>query len=238
MSKKEVKNGVALIFAERRRQVYKLGYNKEHDMQHEEFELAQAAACYTACSAGLQIRERKLRQNREIFEDPWPFTRGSDSRPWGEDDDTVITMPRGTTLGLELLVKAGAMLAAEIDRLKRRYGTAVTIRWSMGKGDGVTYISRTLPRCLDTKLYDFARIATCYAASAGNINLRVLDSKPNREAYVDPWPHLYKPDHRPRRDGELTFPSEPEERVQMLALAGGYTVKAIEHWRRGPALKE
>lgn len=113
-----------------------------------------------------------------------------------------------------------------------------TIRWSMGKGDGVTYISRTLPRCLDTKLYDFARIATCYAASAGNINLRVLDSKPNREAYVDPWPHLYKPDHRPRRDGELTFPSEPEERVQMLALAGGYTVKAIEYWRRGPALKE
>jgi hypothetical protein len=89
--------GAKLIAAERRRQVEAEGWTPEHDAQHAAGELARAAACYA-----LPQRERTTSPGL-------PFPRGW---PWGvrawkpEPGDRVRE-----------LVKAGGLIAAEIDRL-------------------------------------------------------------------------------------------------------------------------
>ncbi len=42
----EKKTGVELIAEERQRQIYVEGWSPEHDSNHEEGQLAEAAACY------------------------------------------------------------------------------------------------------------------------------------------------------------------------------------------------
>lgn len=91
----DVKTGVDLITEERARQVSEEGWTPAHDDEHVEDELAMAALCYaypSAYTGGVPIM--------------WPW----DKKWW---------KPKGRVIDL---VRAGALIAAEIDRLQRRKG--------------------------------------------------------------------------------------------------------------------
>jgi hypothetical protein len=88
-----MKTGIELIAEERDRQISQEGWTPEHDNQHDGFELADAAAAYALHASG----EFSLARRH------WPFDDGF--KP--SDDPT------------RNLVKAGALIAAEIDRLAR-----------------------------------------------------------------------------------------------------------------------
>lgn len=108
-----VLGGVDLIALERRRQLQVEGWTAEHDDAHDDEELSVAAACYAV--AGLN--------NIEVVD------RGTvDAWPWDEIWDKREQHPR-----LRRLVIAGALIAAEIDRLLRA-GTPL-VEAVHGKGD-------------------------------------------------------------------------------------------------------
>lgn len=95
--------GVELIAAERHRQIEKEGWTPEHDDVHTKGELVRAAVCY--CEANnLELTENEDGENL-IESGYWPFDE-SDWKPTPEDR-------------VRELVKAGALLAAEIDRIQR-----------------------------------------------------------------------------------------------------------------------
>ena len=103
------RSGVERIADERRRQIEVEEYSAEHDDPHDEGELAMAAVCY---AAPVRIYEMRQRGNWSVtFSDPWPWNDEDDKRPFGEPspDDRI-----------RLLEKAGALIAAEIDRLLRK----------------------------------------------------------------------------------------------------------------------
>jgi len=113
--------GAERIAAERERQVSEEGYDAEHDDGHDDGSLAMAAVCYAACAAGERIYAMDEYASQFRFSDPWPWGDGSDARP---HDGNVPKDPTDEE-GLRLLVKAGALIAAEIDRLLRRSAKAV-----------------------------------------------------------------------------------------------------------------
>jgi hypothetical protein len=84
--------GSAMITAERLRRIAVEGYTPEHDAEHRNGELARAAAAYAAAAAGRELDACTL----------WPFILA-----------TFKTGPKP----LDDLVKAGALIAAEIDRI-------------------------------------------------------------------------------------------------------------------------
>ena len=99
--------GAELIAAERQRQIGKEGWTPEHDDEHTGGELAQAAACYA-----------------------WPPPRPIDiKRAWPWDlqwwkpelmqGGELVTAGEARESRIRTLVKAGALIAAEIDRLQR-----------------------------------------------------------------------------------------------------------------------
>lgn len=93
--------GTDLITKERQRQIEGEGWTAEHDDSLGDGELAQAGGCYAIKAAeelGLSISKAYLR-----WPSAWPF----------DEEDYKPTEP------LRQLVKAGALIAAEIDRLHR-----------------------------------------------------------------------------------------------------------------------
>lgn len=92
-------DGVALIAKERKRQVEQEGWTPEHDNQHEADELALAAALYAVPTW--------LRDDKNLRDVLWPYSWALDT--WKPSPDNRIRE----------LVKAGALIAAEIDRLQR-----------------------------------------------------------------------------------------------------------------------
>lgn len=105
MSADRTLDGAELIAAERRRQVEAEGWTPEHDDEHADGALASAAACCAqfACEQDSAAAEHRSSVPYWLA-DFWP--NGWD---WKPDDDRIRT-----------LVKAGALIAAEIDRLQRR----------------------------------------------------------------------------------------------------------------------
>jgi hypothetical protein len=102
--------GLALIAAERNRQISSEGYNARHDDSHKLGELVDAGQCY-ACVASAEIRGSSANEwPVELFDGfhdsllDWPW----DDKWWKPSDDPVRN-----------LVKAGALIAAEIDRILR-----------------------------------------------------------------------------------------------------------------------
>lgn len=95
-------NGIELIAVERQRQVDDEGWSAEHDADHDCGELAMAAVCYAAVK---RVYKCIMIDGRWKYVDPWPFKPQWDKR---HKDDRI-----------RHLVKAGALIAAEIDRLKR-----------------------------------------------------------------------------------------------------------------------
>jgi len=116
-----MKTGVELIAEERNRQVEKEGWSLDHDALHDNQELAWAAVCYAApypVIASQMIKKGKwgcncrgivdcscasYNKHFKNVEDPWPWSSKWDKR---EKHDRK-----------RKLIIAGALIAAEIDRI-------------------------------------------------------------------------------------------------------------------------
>jgi hypothetical protein len=98
-------NGAALIASERAAQLGREGWTSEHDDDHDDASMLAAAACYVE-HARFAIRGQPY--------DPvkWPGRLAPLAWPW-DDEDYKPKDP------LRNLVRAGALIAAEIDRLQR-----------------------------------------------------------------------------------------------------------------------
>lgn len=109
------KTGIELITEERVRQIEKEGFTPEHDHHHDEGSIALAAVAY---ASPLPVRVFGTVDDGSVFGkkqwiDPWPWDSQFDKR--GKHDR------------LRSLVIAGALIAAEIDRLQRESkGAAVS----------------------------------------------------------------------------------------------------------------
>lgn len=93
--------GVELIAAERQRQIDQEGWITEHDDQYTDNQLARAAACYAM--------PESLRQQSIVGKPLWCFVW-----PW-----KIKWFKRTPNDRIRELIKAGALIAAEIDRLQR-----------------------------------------------------------------------------------------------------------------------
>lgn len=92
-----MKTGIELIAEERQRQIEKEGWTPEHDDNHANGELAIAASCYAFPNYDTDA------QVQSVLRFPW------ENDWWKPTPDDRIRE----------LQKAGALIAAEIDRLQR-----------------------------------------------------------------------------------------------------------------------
>ena len=121
-----MKTGIERITDERRRQVDAEGWTPEHDDEHDSGQLALAAACY-ATPRNLYVKEDFA--DSFSFSDPWSWGNQWDNRlgygenRYGGSDEGANFRPDPRTYNdkerLDLLVKSGALIVAEIDRLLR-----------------------------------------------------------------------------------------------------------------------
>lgn len=93
-----MKTGIELIAEERKRQINEEGYSWRHDDEHYAHQLSDAAIVYAAPAP---LRYKVM--------DWWPWDKS-----YFKEDKTFTTAGR-----IRELVKAGALIAAEIDRLQR-----------------------------------------------------------------------------------------------------------------------
>lgn len=116
--------GVKRIAAERERQMKVIGWDAEHDDEHDAGELAMAAICYAA-PRPIYVRDNNHRGRGVLFVDPWPgwWAKKWDKRPRAADGD--LREPTSEER-IRMLEKAGALIAAEIDRLLRAAPTPDT----------------------------------------------------------------------------------------------------------------
>lgn len=98
-----MESGIELIIMERQRQIQKEGWSAKHDDNHGEGQIALAAACYA-------LAEENRRITRVIFQ----WWRIGQIWPWAKKWWKPTPKNR-----IKELVKAGALIAAEIDRLQR-----------------------------------------------------------------------------------------------------------------------
>ncbi|AMV20449.1 hypothetical protein [Planctomyces sp. SH-PL14] len=103
--KGDVMTGVELIAAERERQVSSEGWTPEHDDGHQYGELSNAAACYAMSDGNRSMMFGVESGHASVQGLVWPF----ESHWWKPTPGDRIRE----------LVKAGALIAAEIDRLGR-----------------------------------------------------------------------------------------------------------------------
>lgn len=95
------------LLAERERQKSVEGWTEAHDDEHKDGELARAAACYAMVPPSVVVREQGEGLKRLNFDPPSGW-------PWDED----FWHPSPNNRRREL-VKAGALILAEIERLDR-----------------------------------------------------------------------------------------------------------------------
>jgi hypothetical protein len=100
------RSGAERIADERQRQIDAEGYSPKHDDEHDKFELTLAAISYAGKAAGEPVFIERRGKDHVRFCDPWP---------WSEN-------PSGDDRRIRMLEKAGALIAAEIDRLLRLKG--------------------------------------------------------------------------------------------------------------------
>lgn len=93
------------VLAERRRQIESEGWDADHDDKHSDGSLAQAAACYASNAATWAEHGKKdLRYEMLPVSFRWPWS-ASWWKPKSQRQD---------------LVRAGALILAEIERLDRK----------------------------------------------------------------------------------------------------------------------
>lgn len=99
-------HGAELIAAERERQITEEGWTEKHDDTHEPGDLAIAGACYALGAASYSAPSQSHRWKlREVAKELWPWG----GHWWKPEKANPVRE----------LVKAGALIAAEIDRLER-----------------------------------------------------------------------------------------------------------------------
>lgn len=99
-------SGVARISIERQRQIFEEGWSAQHDWAHDGGELAVAAACYALAHGDTESTG---------VPSTWPF----EASWWKPSDDPIRN-----------LEKAGALIAAEIDRLNSERIKAAQGKWA------------------------------------------------------------------------------------------------------------
>jgi hypothetical protein len=106
------KTGAEMIAEERRRQIHIEGFTPEHDAENSDRELAMAARCYLAqyverawLLEGFNDGAQRYEADAEDLPNDWP-------EAWDPD----FWKPENP---IRDLVRAGALIAAEIDRLQR-----------------------------------------------------------------------------------------------------------------------
>lgn len=92
------------VLAERRRQIEGKGFDEEHDDGYSRNELARAAACYAV--SDLLWKHEQITDNGHLSRPVWPW-----SSTWWKPKS-----PR------QDLVRAAALLIAEIERMDRQKG--------------------------------------------------------------------------------------------------------------------
>ena len=90
------------IANERKRQIEELGWDDNHDEQHKSGELALVAALY---ATPIQLFKKEELAEGILFNNPWPWHYCYDKRELKDRR--------------ELLILAGALIIAEIERLDR-----------------------------------------------------------------------------------------------------------------------
>ncbi len=101
-------NGIELITKERKRQIDRKGHTAKKDDGYRRDQLALAAVCYVSPEpifTKRNLSDGKGTEVQYIFTDPWPWHRAWDKRT-----------KHSRIHQLEI---AGALIAAEIDRLLR-----------------------------------------------------------------------------------------------------------------------
>lgn len=102
-------SGVTLIGIERSRQIEDLEYNAAHDDFHRSSEIAIAAICYAIAAASEHVEGAHW-----LVRGLWPWSVMEIPVPaytvFGNDDEACLNQ----------LIKAGALVAAEIDRRLRQ----------------------------------------------------------------------------------------------------------------------
>lgn len=94
--------GCYSVCKERLRQIEDEGWTSEHDDQHKEGQLADAASTYAMTDKSFDNLSKDM--DGDLLDYLWPF-----DKKWLKVDENRIRS----------LEKAGALIAAEIDRLKR-----------------------------------------------------------------------------------------------------------------------
>jgi hypothetical protein len=93
--------GIELMSSERKRQIDVEGWTPEHDADHTLAELALAGLSYVSVAASqVRLRDGCVKERLPVY---WPWS----DNWWKPSDDPIRN-----------LVKAGALIAAEIDRLQ------------------------------------------------------------------------------------------------------------------------
>ena len=95
--------GVERIAADRERQKEHHHWDAEHDSEHSDNSLAIVAALYPAPFPIFKLLQ--VDESQRIFRDPWPLH-------WDREYDK-----RGDHSRIRQLEKAGALIAAELDRI-------------------------------------------------------------------------------------------------------------------------
>jgi hypothetical protein len=106
-----MKSGMDLICEERVRQITDEQYYADHDDSHKDGELSMAAVCYADLANALNAGA-KLSEVSDLYLEAQP--EGGPNWPWDDKSWKPSKDP------VRNLVKAGALIAAEIDRLQRK----------------------------------------------------------------------------------------------------------------------
>lgn len=99
-----MKTGIQLINAERKRQIAKEHWGPWHDDHHKRKQLAKAAESYLCAHTSPDTYSLEMGKPQKPTAE-WPWGK----KWWKPSDDPIRN-----------LVKAGALIAAEIDRLNRK----------------------------------------------------------------------------------------------------------------------
>lgn len=120
---RHVSKAAADVVDERQRQIEKEGWTDEHDDAHEKGDLALAAICF---ATPVKLFERFEQNNGVDFIDPWPWDSKWDRRyrSGSAKGKGTNVLPNPSTYSdveyRDLLVKASALLIAEIEKMDRR----------------------------------------------------------------------------------------------------------------------
>lgn len=109
-----MKTGIELIAEERQRQISKEGWTTEHDDEHDHRELARAAESYVSHYVSRQHVIKNEYRLPGIVDGPKAYITEPPPESWPWDD--ADWKPKNPIADL---IKAGALIAAEIDRLQR-----------------------------------------------------------------------------------------------------------------------